>query len=384
MRMSNAKGRLQELLQGRGVLLPTYVTGGVAGHWKCEVKVEWEGDTLSETAEAPGKKKDVEKLAAEKMLSRLLGRKTTPTRTSPASLSTSARSPSLSPSSPFISAHPCPSVPAETPIRSFMAKSKLASRLSPPVQAETPTHPLMANSKLASRLSPSPLASCARSPVSLLQERLQRLGLALPRYSEEVATDVAAFKCRCVVLNSRGVAVLAAEGKGSSKHRAKEKAAEMMLKKVEECCRDKTFERVHLYLSPSLYIYTSNAFFYHFFGFTFSFTSSFLTPSPLQLSPLPTQDPTYPDTHPEVLDGDLDSDIAFHLHPYDPQFLYMQERGCHFCLAWFSLPSSSSVSSSSSFSVLPIAAHGSGDTASSAKRQASCNLLANLHALASS
>ena len=224
--MSNAKGRLQELLQYKGRPLPTYATGGVAGRWVCDVKVEWEaGEILRETAEAPGKKKDVEKLAAEKMLRLLLGRKKTPTRTSPASLSASARAPSLSP-----------------PVSA-------TSRLSVP--AETPTRPLMVNSKLTSHLSPSPPASCTRSPVSLLQERLQRLGLAPPCYSEEVtsASYATAFKCRCVVLNSSGIAVLAAEGEGSSKHRAKERSAEMMLKKVEECCSNRTFETVHPYIT---------------------------------------------------------------------------------------------------------------------------------------
>lgn len=78
--MDNYKNALQEMCQKNGYGLPKYnleSDGGIPSSPRFEVSVtvEWNGEVLVETATGVGKKKkEVEKMAAKKMVERLSGR----------------------------------------------------------------------------------------------------------------------------------------------------------------------------------------------------------------------------------------------------------------------------------------------------------------------
>ena len=211
MRMSNAKGELQEMLQQRGLALPTYRIQSTGPPHSptvvCTVTVRCGGRELCERVEARGKKKEVEKLAAGKMLQRL------------ASPQTMKEDEPLPPSS----ARGRSSVSPVTGTVSPAAGDRRTS-LSP-----APATPLT--------YSPPP-APCAaqgtgRSPVSVLQEQLQAKSLSPPTYKEAVVSLSSSFAVRCVVCNSRQQPVLESQGEGPSKRTAKEAAARSMLRKME-------------------------------------------------------------------------------------------------------------------------------------------------------
>lgn len=74
--MDNYKNTLQEMCQKNGYGLPNYKLesdGGLPNSpcFEVSVTVEWNGQTLVERATARGKKKEVEKMAAKKMVERL-------------------------------------------------------------------------------------------------------------------------------------------------------------------------------------------------------------------------------------------------------------------------------------------------------------------------
>ena len=72
----NYKSTLQEICQKNGCGLPEYkleCEGGTPDnpHFEVSVTVEWNGEVLVERATATEKKKEVEKMAAKKMVERL-------------------------------------------------------------------------------------------------------------------------------------------------------------------------------------------------------------------------------------------------------------------------------------------------------------------------
>ena len=75
--MDNYKSALQEMCQRNKYRIPTYELegkGGTPNHpsFTVSVTVEWDGEVLVEMATAVGKKKkDVEKMAAKKMIERI-------------------------------------------------------------------------------------------------------------------------------------------------------------------------------------------------------------------------------------------------------------------------------------------------------------------------
>ena len=251
-RMQNAKGVLQELLQGRGRPVPQYQTLST-GHplrWLSQVTVEWEGRQITEATEGTGKKKDVEQAVAEIMLRRLQREIATPSRRTVRS--PSAHTEGLSPTGRGCLARSTGSAISPRPSASPTV-SPACLRTSTPFQVRTsPTRSMATGRERGSSPSLSPLSpagasgSLARSPVSVLQERLQQLSLAPPRYEVEAAglSLVPSFQCRCVVRNTSRQPVLEAVGEGPSKQRAKEKAAEKMLEKFSGCWMDGTFSMV--------------------------------------------------------------------------------------------------------------------------------------------
>ena len=186
--MDNAKGRLQELLQGRGLPVPHYqVTSSGPPDYpvvQCTVTVSYGGGRkLSERVERRGgKKKAVEKLAAEKMLSTLKNegdrRERSPRR--------------------HISLSPPPHV----------------------MERSSPERP-------SPRSSPSEL-----SPVAILQERLQATRLSPPTYRED-RVAIGGFRVLCRVAGGELLPDLLAEGEGRSKRTAREAAAREMLRKMD-------------------------------------------------------------------------------------------------------------------------------------------------------
>ena len=260
--MSNAKGRLQEIMQQRGQDLPTYRTQSTGPPHSptvvCTVTVRYGGQELSERVETRGKRREAEKLAAGQMLRRLASPQMRQ-EDEPLPLS-SVRSQSASPVTR--------SVPA-------LAASRRTS-LSP-IPATLLTR------------SPPP-ASCTaqgeeRSPISVLQERLQANSRALPTYTEETVRSLSSlFAVRCVVCNNRGQPVLESQGEGHSKRTAKEAAARNMLRKVES-------------------------------GMSID-----------RLPPISASSGLVADI-PDVVDQGLDDDIALGLSPYSPQYHFWHSPG---------------------------------------------------------
>lgn len=316
--MSNAKGQLQEILQQKRCPLPTYrVTSSGPSHCPtlvCTATVRYGGKEMREEVwQTGGKKKDVEKVAAEKMLRRIQqeGKTDMATPRSESSQSTRRHSVSPAPSAKRV----CPSVTARS------------ASLSPHGLAR----------------SPSPSAPQDRSPVSLLQERLQGMTLSPPQY-KEVRSSPSLFRVQCVVCNSRQQPVLESKGEGRSKKTAKDAAARDMLQKMNAV----PLER----LSPVISVTVV----------------------------------------PEVVDPELDDDIAINLSSYSPKYHFWQCPGevhatylhaysyasCTHTLQVCSLVWVEGVRS------YPVAGHGRGSDKAAAKREASCNLLANLSILENS
>lgn len=75
------KNVLQEMCQKNNYKLPKYELQSQGGtpnkpSFEVTVTVEWNGETLVERATGAGKKKDVEKMAAKRMIDRLNGTST--------------------------------------------------------------------------------------------------------------------------------------------------------------------------------------------------------------------------------------------------------------------------------------------------------------------
>lgn len=249
--MENAKGVLQELLQRRGGRVPTYrtVSTGDPLRWKSQVTVEWEGREITEVAEGTGKKKDVEKIVAEIMLRRLQRQPASPLRRTVRSLT--AHTEGLSPTG-----HACLARSTDTAASPRLSPS-VSLGISTPARVRTSPSRTMATGRERGSSPPSLAGvsgSPGRSPISVLQERLQKLSLALPRYSEVEAAGlslVPSFQYRCVVCNMNKQPVLEAVGAGPSKQRAKENAAEKMLDMFSGCWNNGTFSVV--WLLPSFF-----------------------------------------------------------------------------------------------------------------------------------
>ena len=252
--MQNAKGVLQELLQGRGRPVPQYRTlsTGLPLRWQSQVTVEWEGRQITEVTEGTGKKKDVEQAVAEIMLRRLQREIATPSRRTVRS--PSAHTEGLSPTIYAPTGHACLARSTGSTTSPRPSVSPASLRTSTPVRVRTsPNRSMATGRERGSSPSLSPLSpagasgSLARSPISVLQERLQQLSLTPPRYTEVEAAGpslVPSFQCRCVVRNTSRQPVLEAVGEGPSKQRAKEKAAEKMLEKFNGRWEDGTFSTV--------------------------------------------------------------------------------------------------------------------------------------------
>ena len=197
--MDNAKGRLQEIFQGRGLPLPRYEVKSLGGPpnspvFLCTVTVRCsDGRQLSEQVEVKGRKKEAEKLAASKMLQTLQRGKS------------SGRTPRTSPSRGHSSPSPAPN--------------------------HFPNQPAPASTQSPHR-SPSPSCSNGKSQVTVLQERLQAMHFSLPTYTE-TRQGPPLFRYRCQVQGGGRIPDLSTEGEGGSKRIAKDAAAEKMLKKMD-------------------------------------------------------------------------------------------------------------------------------------------------------
>lgn len=255
--MTDPKGRLQQQLQQKGLSLPKYHSRSSGQPHcptvACTVTVHYCGKVLREEAEQKGgKKRDAEKLAAEKMLQRI-------------------RREDMA-------------VPGHRDSH-LLHSSRVSS--SPPASLPPARHVSLAVATRSGSLSPhrSPSPSAAptpngRSPVSVLQERLQGTCLSLPQYQEE-RLSTTAFRYRCVVCNGLQQPVLESRGEGRSKRNAKDAAAKDMLQKMD--------------------------------------ASGDVLPSVMASAAVPTM--------PEVLDPGLHDDIATHLAPYSPQYHFWRSPG---------------------------------------------------------
>ena len=203
--MDNVKGQLQELFQVRGLPLPRYsVKSSGPPHRPvvvCTVTVRGaDGRQLNEQVEVQGgKKKEAEKLAARKMLQTLQGG------------GGGGRTPQRPPSR----GHPL-SPPSRPPGATVEFDS-------PSVTARPARSPLR---------SPSPSSSGGKSPVAALQERLQAAHLE-PTYTETRPLS-SPFRFRCQVQGGGRTPGMTTEGEGNSKRSAKEAAARLMLRKMDE------------------------------------------------------------------------------------------------------------------------------------------------------
>ena len=255
--MSNSKGRLQELLQHRGLPLPRYHSRSTgSSHFPtvtCTVTVHYGGKELrEEVCQRGGKKKDVEKIAAENMLQRIRQE----------------------------------NVPVAAHRNGHLLHSSRVSS-APPVSLPPARHASLAvatrSASLSPHRSPSPSATPTpggRSPVAVLQERVQGMCLSPPKYEERPRSSATAFRCRCVVYNGLRQPVLESQGEGRSKRSAKDAAARDMLQKMD--------------------------------------ASGNVLPSVMSAA--------VPDI-PEVLDPGLHDDIATHLSPYSPQYHFWDSPG---------------------------------------------------------
>ena len=310
--MSNDKGALQELLQRDGLQVPTYRTRST-GPPHCPitestVTVRYRNSVYRETVECRGiKKKDAEKLAAKKMLQRLQNGSRAAASTSPGESSNSdsyraangawisRRTPSPGPS--LRSVH--------------VSRSVRSASLSPAPQ-------------LASPSPPPPSSYGGRSPVSVLQERLQAMNFPLPEYLEEGRSPTM-FRARCVVAGE-----LSAAGDGHSKKTAKEAAARNMLREIEEGGGGVNGSR----------------------------------------NVLREIEEERDSSSPDPMDEEMDVDITAKLAPYSPQYHYWRcQFGEVFCLAW--VDTREGVPH-------PIAGHGRGENRTVAQRAASLNLYTSL------
>ena len=204
--MDDAKNRLQEIFQGRGLPLPYYHVKSSGPPncpvVECTVTVKCaDGRRLCEVAEVRGKKKEAEKLAARKMLQTLQGRGGGTAESPP------HRGPSLSPAN---------SRPA--------ARTQLES-------VSAAVHP----TRCSPHRSPSPASPSpsGKSPVAALQERLQAVHLSPPTYIETIPA-ARSFRVRCQVQGGGKIPDLSTEGEGNSKSSAKEAAARDMLRKMDK------------------------------------------------------------------------------------------------------------------------------------------------------
>ena len=207
--MSNAKSELQEFLQKRGPQVPTYRTQSTGqSHYPtcvCTVTASYEGERYSERVEVRGgKKKDAEKLAAEKLLQRLRSLNGGTQSQRQRGREEAALKERFPMASPRQNGYP-----------------ELHTR-------DGATTPAAASSRSSSPRTPPP--GDARSPVSILQERLQATSLSLPRYIEGRSPSLE-FRVKCVV--SGGRRVLESRGDGPSKRTAKDAAAREMLRQME-------------------------------------------------------------------------------------------------------------------------------------------------------
>ena len=186
-KMENAKGRLQEKMQRRGLPVPSYEVNSSGPSncplVHCTVTVRLEGGrSLSESVECRGeKKREVEKLAAKNMLARL---------DEESGLHNSHRQ--------------APSRPA-------------AAATSSPGLSRAPF---------------SSPGSGSRSPVAVLQEKIQAMRLSRPVYREEQLGEQR-FRVCCSLLEP----ALQAQGEARSKQDAKDAAARDMLRKMAERSR---------------------------------------------------------------------------------------------------------------------------------------------------
>ena len=323
MRMNNAKGRLQEMLQQRREALPTYRVQSTGPPHSptvvCTVTVRLDGRELRERVETRGRRREAEQLAAGMMLQRLASPQT---QQEPLPLS-SVRSQSASPVTRVV-----PAVAGGRRTSLSPVPATLLTRSPPPASCTAQSE--------------------GRSPVSVLQERLQANNRRhLPMYTEEVVRSLSSsFAVRCVVCNDRRQPVLESLGEGPSKRTAKEAAARSMLMKVE---------------------------------------------SGLSIDRLPPISDVVADI-PDVVDHELEDDIALRLSPYSPQYHFWHSAGevgvaskhilavipmCIvqvFCLAWVD-------DEGGGKKAYPITGHGRGREEATAKREASCNLLTSLSAL---
>lgn len=196
--MSNSKGQLQELLQRKVLPLPTYHTTSTGPpHFPivtCTVTVHYDGKKLiEEVVQRGGKKKDLEKTAAAKMLQRIQQENRT------------------------VAAHHRGGHLLQSPSVSPAAHVSLAVATR--------------SASLSPHRSPSPSATPTASPVSVLQEKLQGMSFSPPKY-EEQGSPTTAFRVRCVVYNGLQQPVLESHGEGRSKRSAKDAAARDMLQKM--------------------------------------------------------------------------------------------------------------------------------------------------------
>lgn len=187
------------MFQGKGLPLPRYEVKSLGGPpnspvFLCTVTV-WcsDGRQLSEQVEKKGRKREAEKLAASKMLQTLQRGKS------------SGRTPRTSPSRGHSSPSPAPN--------------------------RSPNQPAPASTQSPHR-SPSPSCSNGKSPVAVLQERLQAMHFSLPTYTE-TREGPPLFRYRCQVQGGGRIPDLSTEGEGGSKRIAKDAAAEEMLRKMD-------------------------------------------------------------------------------------------------------------------------------------------------------
>ena len=320
--MTNWKGALQEFLQGRGEGAPDYgIVSTGASHYptlRCAVTVSWEGRELSEEVERKGcKKKDVQQVVAERMLQRLRGGKgqasqqrrreagLLPPAVAERTLQRLRDRGGEGQASPQRRREAGPLRPAaslrdQSQVPSTPAPARLPARLPARIQVPgdvrqnslSPTPPRAVCASPPSRSPPSPRAcgnAGGRSPVSILQERLQALSLSPPTYEEKACgrsgLSPPLFKMSCVVCNSRRQPILEVEGDGPSKQSAKEAAAKSMLRKVEDSLSRGTFGH--------------------------------LASLPARAGP----------AIPEVVDPGLDEDLEANLSPYSPHYQTWQSPG---------------------------------------------------------
>lgn len=242
------------MLQQKGCPLPTYhVTSMGQSHCPIHVgnvTVHYGGRELKEeVGPTGGKRRDVEKIAAEKMLRRIRQEGNAVMATPRSENSQSTRTHSIS--------------PAPSARRVCPAVATRSASLSPHGLARSPSPP-------------------GRSPVTVLQERLQCMSLSLPKYKElEVSSAHPVFRVQCLVYNSRQQPVIKSQGEGRSKKTAKDAAARDMLQKM----------------------------------------------GSVSLERLPPLSATVVPDIPEVVDPDLDDDIAISLSPYSPKYHFWQCPG---------------------------------------------------------